>query len=269
MEEYISEVNELIERGFYSMSWQPIVDLSSSGVLGYEALFRGPKGTPFANPGELFGSGALSDDILLKLDMSCIESAMRTSRLLPDNKLLFVNVCGETLCDNSEFTEKIFVLMSSMQLSPERLVFEISERTGADYIEEMTETLGTIRNKYVRIALDDIQANLSPLVDLFWLEPDFMKLDMELIRDIDSNEEKQDIVREILGATENMDTRFIAEEVETEAELKTVLELGINFVQGYLMYKPLPANRWQDIFGKDGTNIPKIPGLVTYNDTNC
>jgi EAL domain-containing protein (putative c-di-GMP-specific phosphodiesterase class I) len=109
-----------------------------------------------------------------------------------------------------------------------------------------------------KIALDDFGAGHSGLVTLVALTPQFLKLDRELIRSIECNPYKQQLVKAIGSFAQNVDTRLIAEGVETSKELETLMELGIRYVQGFLLAHPRPeparfsSQMWDELCGMRG-----------------
>lgn len=260
----IEDINRLISRGFFSMAFQPIMHTVTSKPFGFEALLRGPAGTPLAEPCRVFGSeNVLGDEMLARLDKACIGSAARTGRVLAANHLLFINVNGNTL---RRLSSRIFLnLLSELNVSPKSIVLEISERTSSENADEICERLAAFRAAGVRVALDDVGLHRPWLWCLLLLEPDFLKIDRALVTGIHSDTRKRDIVHGLSLFAEKVGATLIAEGIEVEEEHAALAEIGIPYVQGYHYGRPQPAGKWADICGTHGLGCPAILG---YNGLN-
>jgi EAL domain-containing protein (putative c-di-GMP-specific phosphodiesterase class I) len=148
--------------------------------------------------------------------------------------LFFVNIHPEDLND--------FDLCSAdapLSRVAQRVVLEITERSTLSGIEGLKAKLAKLRALGFRIALDDLGAGYSGLSSFTLLEPDVVKIDMSLVRDVDSSSRKRSIVRSMLElAARDLNTLVICEGVETVAERDVLLELGADLLQGYLFARP-------------------------------
>ena len=122
-----------------------------------------------------------------------------------------------------------------------RIVLEITERASLDQIPNAYAAIAQLRKCGYRIAIDDLGAGYSGLSAFAELEPEFVKFDMSLVREIDKRATKQRLVAAIAAMCKGLGTRVVAEGVETEAERTTLIELGCELLQGHLFARPGPA----------------------------
>jgi EAL domain-containing protein (putative c-di-GMP-specific phosphodiesterase class I) len=151
---------------------------------------------------------------------------------LPEGASVFVNVHGLELND-----EELFSAQSALAAIAPRVVLEITERTGIDPAAGPTR-VAMLRRLGYRIAVDDLGAGYAALGALATLEPDIVKLDMSLIRDLDRHDKKRRIVTAIASLCRELGGRVVAEGVETLAEKQACIDAGIELVQGYFYARP-------------------------------
>jgi EAL domain-containing protein (putative c-di-GMP-specific phosphodiesterase class I) len=261
----VESITVLLMRGFYSMVFQPILHTSSVTPLGFEALLRGPVGTPLAAPGRLFNQeGYIDVELLSRLDMACIGSALRTGRMLASEGLLFVNIHGHTV---PHFSPDAFLkLLDDTGIDPGQVVFELSERTNQDHVREIAKKLREFRRWGVKLALDDVGSRYPWLMHMLWLEPEFVKADRNLIQGVDTHPRKQDLLEGLTIFSKKMGARLIAEGVETNREYSALTEVGVPLVQGFLLGRPKTAEHWlkpengYTTQSPDSTVSPVFPG---------
>ena len=217
--------------------FQPVIDLQRGGVVGYEALTRGPAGTDFQSPLELFGVAADSD-LVFELDRACRLKALQSARELDPALKLFVNVLPATMYDPDFRGPTLIKRLEEMGLSPDRIVLEISEKYMIENYTLFVETLKDFTNLGFSIAVDDIGAGYSGLEKIANLNARYLKFDMQLVRDIDTSYIRQEMARAIKAFADKTGSAIIAEGIERDAELKTLVELGIEYGQGYLLGRP-------------------------------
>jgi EAL domain-containing protein (putative c-di-GMP-specific phosphodiesterase class I) len=216
-----------------SFAFQPIADITARTVFAYEALARGKKGesagSVFASvpPGELHAFDhaarmaavtlaarlALTDKISLNVMPGCIESMPGCLDLL----LARATQCG---------------------LSPDQLMLEITEGEAIQRPKEFSRLLDPYRAQGVRLAIDDFGAGYSGLNLLAYFQPDLIKLDMHLVRDIDHAGPRQAIARAVLQVCDDLGIEVIAEGVETLGEYSWFRRVGVRLFQGYLLGRP-------------------------------
>jgi EAL domain-containing protein (putative c-di-GMP-specific phosphodiesterase class I) len=128
-----------------------------------------------------------------------------------------------------------------------QVVLEITERSSLDRVPDVRSRIAALRDIGYRIAVDDLGAGYAGLTSFALLEPDFVKLDMSLVRGIDSNVTKQKVVRSMTSLCREMGMKVVAEGVETPPECDTLVALDCDLLQGFLFAKPgrpFPEVQW-------------------------
>lgn len=222
------------------MAYQPIVHAASGAVFGYEALMR-------TDEPRLPHPGAVLDAAERLGREKDIERAVRDKAPLamaqaPEGALLFINLLPGSLQDDRLGTE--VELLTSMS---RRVVLEITERASLRRIPEVERKIARLRELGFRIAVDDLGAGYAGLSSFAALQPDIVKLDMSLIRDIDSSKLKSKLVGSMVNACHELGVTVVAEGIETPAERDTCVALGCDLLQGYLLARPgrpFPVVNW-------------------------
>ena len=231
------ELLHIIRNKKISTVFQPIVNLADGAVMGYEALTRGPEGSPLHMPTDLFAAAA-KHKLLLALEHICRETALRTIKTLGPGQQLFLNITPEVVNDPEFRNGHTKQLVLHHGMVPEQVTFEITERTAISDFGSFTRALHHYRRQGYCIAIDDAGAGYSSLQAIAELYPDFIKLDMSIVRDINNNPFKIAILEALVNLASAMNSKIIAEGVETADELITVMKLGVGFAQGYIFAKP-------------------------------
>jgi diguanylate cyclase (GGDEF)-like protein len=229
-------LREIIENKHFTTLFQPIFSLSNGAVVGYEALTRGPEESVLYNPEKLFES-AKNENLLWEMELSTRSSAIEKFLSLQSDKILFLNVDPDIIKDEKfvkGFTKHLYENM----IKQSNIVFEITEKTAIkDYIE-FKKIIENYKTQGYKIAIDDVGTGYSGLTTISEVRPNYIKIDIFLIRDIDKDNFKKSIVRALVELANNSNLKLIAEGIETLDELKTVIELGIPMAQGFLLGKP-------------------------------
>lgn len=212
------------------MAFQPIVDFVAHRTFAYEALVRTDE-EALRRTDVLIATaerlGRIHD-----LGRTVRAAVARAAAGIPDDVLLFVNVHGLELTDEDLFGDGCALA----SLAP-RVVLEITERIGLDAVAGPAR-VAMLRRRGYRIAVDDLGAGYAALGALATLEPEIVKLDMSLIRDLDRHATKRRVVGAITTLCRELGSRVVAEGVETPAELAAVRDVGIELIQGYLLARP-------------------------------
>ncbi|MBE0528724.1 MAG: EAL domain-containing protein [Thermoleophilia bacterium] len=217
---------------------QPIVDLHTYEAIGYELLSRGPVESELHLPDALF-EVARSNGRVTELDRLCRMTASRAGATLPPDSLRFVNTEPVTMLLHAQ--GDTFV-REFVEAPPERLrgrtVIEITENNVIDDFDRMREIVQQLRANGFRVAVDDAGAGHSGLQTMVEIEPDFIKLDMSLIRGLESSLVKQKLVRTLHDFCTDADIGLIAEGVEALPQLDALRRLGVSLGQGFLFGRP-------------------------------
>jgi len=229
---------DLLLPGVLVPAFQPIMDLLTGSVVGYEALARWP-GLPAATPDRVFREahriGRVAD-----LDWACRLAALRTAMDsgMPADRTLFVNV--EPASVGRPAPEHAACVLTAAQ-GRLRIMLELTERALFTHPAELMRTVGAARDRGWGIALDDVGANPASLAMLPFVSPDVIKLDLSLIQASPSSTQAR-IMAAVMAHAERTDASVLAEGVESEAHLERALSLGAVLGQGWYFGRPGPID---------------------------
>jgi EAL domain-containing protein (putative c-di-GMP-specific phosphodiesterase class I)/GGDEF domain-containing protein len=231
------ELTKIIQAASIETVFQPVLHLGTRDVLGFEAFARGPRDTLFEAPRAMF---ALSDRIGVanELDRMCCERSLRAFCRVARNGKAFVNVLPGSLNDAEWRRDTLTPLLEELGIEPGELVFEVSERFAQADPEPFLSQLGPIRDEGFALALDDVGTGRAFTAVIEQLKPDFLKLDVSLVRNIDQSQIQRDVLVSLSALANRMDASVIAEGVESDAEAEALLECGARYAQGYLFATP-------------------------------
>lgn len=231
---------DLCENDGLSVHFQPIYAARDGSVFGIEALTRTVGPNPFERIDQLFFNAILTDTICT-LDYHCRENALREASALGIQQhtcLLFINVCPETLTDPEHYPGLTDLFSDKWNISKDRIVLEITEASSITNYKIFKDAISYYRNRGYRIAIDDFGAGHGGLKMLSMIEPDFVKLDRHFISNIDKASIKYNLVDAVTTVCHRIGIQMIAEGIERPDELKIVKDLGIDYMQGYLLGRP-------------------------------
>ncbi len=227
----------IIENQIYSV-FQPIVNMDTLEIIGYEALSRGPKDTEFASPLLLF-TFAAECGLSFELDRLCRKCAFGSIKKLKTDKKIFVNTLTMTIHDPEFRGAYLKELLEDLKIKPENVVFEVSEKMAIDNYDMFRTAMKDYTDIGIVHASDDIGTGHSDLERIMELNPGFMKIDLSFVKDIDKSYIKQEIVKAMVTLANNIGSLVIAEGVETKEEYEKLKDLKVTYGQGYLFGKPL------------------------------
>ncbi len=231
------ELDQILTDARVSCVYQPVVRLKDYVVVGYELLARGPLHSDLHTADALFDVARASDR-LVELDNLCRRAATRSSAKLPEQLLRFVNIDPGALFQlltDAALSEYIADIPESLRSST---VLEITEKSVIDDFARCREVIARLREHGFRVAVDDAGAGYSGLQTIVETEPDYVKLDISLTRNLDQSLVKQKLVRTLGAFCRDAGIHLIAEGVETQAQLDALLRLDVPFAQGYLFAQP-------------------------------
>ncbi|MDO5062944.1 MAG: bifunctional diguanylate cyclase/phosphodiesterase [Peptostreptococcaceae bacterium] len=227
-------LNEFIEKRQSRFAFQPIIDLQDGSVYGYEALLRSTS-DQILNIGDVMRL-AKAQSRLHDIEILTFEGALEAfDQKLADfeDKYLFINsIASVSLPSNLRAS-----LIERYHNILDKVVIEIIESEDLDS-DAMDVKQQMKKDHRCRIAIDDFGTGYATESRLLQVDPDFIKIDMGLIRNIHQDVERQTIVSNILRYTQEKNVKVIAEGVETKEELEKLIELGVDFVQGYYLARP-------------------------------
>jgi EAL domain-containing protein (putative c-di-GMP-specific phosphodiesterase class I) len=216
-------------------AFQPIVDLRTNRVYAYEALVRGEQGEPAAEV-----LARVTDAQRYAFDQACRVTAIReavAAGILATGARLSINFLPNAVYSPLACIQLTLRTAREYGFPPERLIFEFTENERIDS-DHLRAIIATYQKLGFATAIDDFGAGHSGLGLLAHLQTDIVKLDMELIRDIDASAPRRLIVEAMVRLFRRMKIALVAEGIETEAELETLRALGIRYAQGYALARP-------------------------------
>jgi diguanylate cyclase (GGDEF)-like protein len=228
-------VRALIKSGGIRPAMQPIVRLLDGVTLGYESLCRINPGAGPQVPTALFDAAGGSME--KELDEACIRAGLEGSAYtLPAT--LFLNVMLPTLAQPNAAV-RLTQFAEDAGVDPEHVVLEISERVPVPNVARLRRVVADLRSRGFRIAIDDAGAGHASMLVIAEVRPDFIKIDRDLICGIHSSDSRRALVVSMLSFGTHINARIIAEGVETEADLKSLMDLGVQFGQGNVLCEPV------------------------------
>ncbi|MBW7572186.1 GGDEF domain-containing protein [Caproiciproducens faecalis] len=235
-----SELDRIIDGKWIKAVFQPIVSLRDGSVMGYEALSRITCESAIANPEDLFRFAGESSR-LWDLELLCRTTALQAAYLKTEpesKKKLFLNVNPDVMHDTKfrqGFTKEY---LKNYGAVPEDIIFEITERNAASDMESFHGAVTHYKDQNYKIAIDDAGAGYSGLNLISDINPHYIKLDMNLIRNIDKDSIKFALVKSMTELSHVANISLVAEGVETPEELVTLIDLGVQYAQGYYLQRP-------------------------------
>jgi len=229
--------------------YQPVIDLLERRVVGYEALTR-VSPDAFAGPDQLF-KAAYDNDSVWKLDRLCRERAIRGARGLLEEQLLFLNMEPDSIHDPSLRSEATLALLRDSNLKASQVVLEMTEHSAVRDFTALRQLLSYLQFHGFRLAVDDVGSGYSGLNSIAEIKPDFIKIDMALIRDIHLHPIKQDLTGTIARFSTSSGITLIAEGVEGTEELRCLQSIGVRYAQGFLFARPGPPFPKADLSALD------------------
>lgn len=212
---------------------QPIVGLAGRRILGFECLSR------FATePGrapDVWYTEADAVGLREDMEIAAIRLALASQERIPAGLYLSINASPATILSSAFLT-----LLDGFR--SEDIVIEVTENATVEDYDFLASALQPLRDRGVRLAVDDVGAGYATMQHILQLRPDIIKLDMSLTRDIDSDRPRRALADALIGFAHGTGSQIVAEGVETEAELATLAELGVDAVQGYLTGRPQPLD---------------------------
>lgn len=240
----LAELQHIIRHDMVTTYFQPIVHLQDERCLGYEILNRPPL-TPLFPTTEGFYEFIGKTDGVFAFERFCRElsikrySAAQAAHTNSDmSGVIFINVHPQVLSDANYRSGETISLLHRYGLSPEQVVFELTEKQAVQDYVEFERILSNYRAQGFRIAIDDAGSGYNSLKAIVSLKPDFIKLDKALIRHIDQHAEQQHIVKILKQFASGVSTHIIAEGIETAEEFQFLRAEGIEYGQGYAIGRP-------------------------------
>ena len=234
--------------------YQPIIEVASGRISSYEALAR-----RFDDDGELCSAGGLFNDpqvsnfVKQKLDHQLRCQALANAHLLPDNTRLTLNISPQRISRLAEGSViPTLQMIQQAGVDPNRVVIELTELSGD--IDRLLEVVKRYRKAGLAVAIDDFGAGFSQLDRVIALEPDIIKLDMQLFKQAVQGGIAELVVESLVELSVKSGADIVCEGVETEEQKRLLESLKCDVIQGYLLSRPLPAAELE-AWMKERTNL--------------
>ncbi len=262
------EISLILEQERVTPVFQPIVDLASGDIFGYEGLIRGPAGSPLHSPGELFQAasrcGSLTD-----LEWLCCRKVLTRFMQLGLPQRLFVNISPQTVALAAVEGRDLLQSIGLAGNGRDRVVIELTEHTQARDLVSFHRAMSLIRALGFGVALDDLGEGFSSLRLWSELNPGFVKIDMHFVQGVHLSALKFQFLKSLQQIAENCGSSLVAEGIESVADLNVLRDLGIRLGQGYLFQKPLErplatiSDAARQAFGTRQISVyPEVTSLV-------
>lgn len=239
-EEKIRILDEIIEQDLIYPVFQPVVSLKEGSVLGYEALsrFHNVDETVQVGIEELFQIAEATQRIW-QLDYLCRKHAISKVFKGKDyQKLLFLNVSPGIMGDQRFVTGFTREYLKRFHASPDRIVFEITEREAVINRQEFQKLVTNYKTQDYLIAIDDAGSAYSGLERVCDVAPKYIKLDIDMVRNIHKSSIKSSLVKALVEFANSSNIKLIAEGIEYQEELEKLIEIGVHYGQGYFLARP-------------------------------
>lgn len=220
----------------FTMAFQPIVDLTENSVWGYEALVRGKNGEPAA-----VVLSAVTEQNRYKFDQACRVKAIELAgshQPAGSTSKLSINFMPNAVYEPSACIRASLAAAKRMNFNPRRLMFEFTENEKVTDAAHLEHIISSYRQMGFTTALDDFGAGHAGLGLLARFQPDLIKIDMELIRDVHLSNARQIIIKGIIDIASALGITVLAEGVENHREAQTLVEAGVRLFQGYHFARP-------------------------------
>ncbi len=217
----------------FTMAFQPIIDLNKEKVFAYEALVRGINGEP---AGEIFKQ--VNEDNLYRFDQTCRVKAVKLAADLQIDCPVSINFMPRSVYKPELCLRTTIAAAKTYGLPLNQIIFESTEGEKVDDPEHLKNIFDYYKQQGFKVAIDDFGAGYSGLNQLVDFQPDIIKLDMHLTRDIHLDSKRQIIVKYVVQICRDLGIEVIAEGVESFEEFNTIRDLGIAIMQGYYFARP-------------------------------
>ena len=230
-------IRTLLASGGLHTVFQPILDGATREAIGYEALTRGPAGHELNSPIAMIAFAAQSG-MSIELERACIISALGSYRQLRLTGRLFLNVLPQTLLDWEAFPDWLADRLADTGIDPHDVVLELTEHGLSEDETELAAAVAPLRALGCDIAIDDLGAGSSGLKTWSAIRPDYVKVDRYFVAGVEQDAVRSEILRSVVDMGRVTGCRIIAEGVENREQFALALELGVDYLQGFLFGQP-------------------------------
>lgn len=232
-------LDDLVRERLVHTAFQPVIDLKTRHTIGWEALGRSDHPAIGPSPATVFHM-AEAHKRSMEISQLFREVAVEESVHLPSDAHIFLNTHPQEIAQ-PKLLEYVIALRRKLK-DQQKLILEVHERAVTD-VSEMKQIRDVLRANDIGLAYDDFGAGQARLMELVEAPPDFIKLDVSLIRDIDSSSPRQGLIIALIRIMRDLNIKVLAEGVETEGEAICCSQIGCQFAQGYFFGHPVPVKQ--------------------------
>ncbi len=270
-----NELRKAIARNELDCHFQPIIEIASGRVTGFEALVRWThKNLGPISPAEFIpiaeDNGLIHQLGLVVLRKACSQMTA-WQRMDPrfENMQVNVNLSSRQL-KSPNLIDLIFEIVEQTEIKPNCLKLEVTESAIMENPKQGAQVLSLLQSRGINVAIDDFGTGYSSLACIHELSPDVVKIDRSFIDQIDESPDKKTIVRAIIGLADSLNLDVVAEGIETKTQHRILQAMGCRYAQGFLYSKPLPPRGLYDFIVNNNAFVapnslpfskPSIPDL--------
>lgn len=244
----ILSLREQLHRAFEDKEFvpffQPYVD-AKERIAGAESLLRWKRLDTIVPPME-FIPYLEQTDLIKRVEIQILENVITTIKDLSKNFPISVNMSTKSL-NNPNLFQVVMERIEKHRLSPSLLKIEIVERSFIDNFTRLNELIENFKSKGIGFSIDDFGTGYSSLSYLSKLSVESVKIDISFVREITKSKHTRNIVETIIFLSKKLNIKTIAEGVETKEQFEILKDMGCDFFQGYLFYKPLPKEEFKKV----------------------
>lgn len=231
-----SIVAQLLDQSQFKVVYQPIIDLRTEEISGYEALTRGPDGA-FESPGDFFRL-CVENNILSTVDLQCLKLSLANTPPIGHNRRIHLNLFPSTLL---EIPVDQLIALFPADRKDTTYCIEISEQQFVSEPSYIRDHVAALKQAGILVAIDDVGFGRSSLETLILLEPDLVKVDRTYVAGVASEPAKARLLRRLANVAKSLGAEIVAEGIENKKDLPVLMEMGINYGQGFLWGDLLPV----------------------------
>lgn len=232
-------VQTLINEDLLSTMFQPVAQLDSGLIYGYEALVRGPVGSALEYPDALFAAGR-REGLTVELEMRCALQALKdwSGQKLAGKLLINMSASALASAVAQDQGQGGLTICEALGLRATDIVIELTEHERVADIDSLRRAISYLRRQGVGIALDDFGDGRSSLRLWSEIQPDLVKIDKYFTHDLPAHAEKLQTFRALLQLAETFGAQLVAEGIENAEELRVLRDLGVAYGQGWFLGRP-------------------------------
>ena len=261
-----THIDTILEPGFLDTRFQPIIESRGDGFRTYafEGLSRGPAGTNFAAADVLFAYARHKREES-RIDRACMMNVLRGAAQMPEHFRISLNVHASTLSRDDGFVTALAACADAHSIPASRLIIELVEHSSAWDDIRLERAIASLRDFGVGIALDDIGVGLSNYRMMIETRPEYFKVDRFFVTGAGDDRYRSVVIESIAQLASKFGARVIAEGVESESDLRRLLDLGVDLFQGYYFAMPVGALAAAN-FPRDLSGLPMQRSMREMSD---